>query len=1010
MYRLWILLVSFQTTFAQDYLVTRYDVSDGLTDDIVPSIIQDKQGFIWFGTREGICRFDGKTFTSYPGTKSIGLFTREILGLTEYQPGKLVFYSVNRLVVFDTWRKEFSRPEHLREYYISNISTKGSRLFIGTVDSCLVLDSSLRVIDTIVPPLSNPGPLSIFALDDNTYFIGSGLDSFIYESKTRSFQRFDFKAQGLPDDTQLYFACYDQARKWIYLHSYFTGFYRFSLDLKLLKYWPMHGYVTMGQLNEKTFWMGNMTNDGLPSQILDIASDKTKILKLEGKAVLDAHTSCNDRDGNLWLGTSTGVIKLRPENKHITSWLEIEGKPLPGAALTGPGKPFRLTKGSDNNMYLSLFAYPWLYQLNQEKQQWELISKDISMPWAVTRFGDEIVFAGGETMNYSVFNTKTRVLRKSDGFLKKYFPDSDILILAFQSRNGDQWFSGNKGGGIVRKRAHDGGIDHYTTDSRSGKSLNGGFHYYSLCVEDSRGDLWFGVNKSWLPLKWSKAKETFTLVRIDSGQTQLNQGIAGFNAMVMDNYDGIWFACEGSGLERYDPQRKTLQSYTVEDGLPSNFVYALQFDGAGRLWIGTKKGLSCLHVKENRIVTFNRDNGLVDDRFEHQAIYYDSAENSMWIGASNAIMKFNPDSLLWEQPVNIQLDGILVNGKPYVNALSQENPLSYSQNNFQFRFVAPSFSNRKIEYSYMLIGQDEDWISSPLANTASYANLEPGQYCFSIRARYVGNNPWFTIQQPVSFAIATPWYKTWWFNGTVIAGSFFFVGVIARAYYARKMEKRLFALEKQQALEHERTRIATDMHDDFGANLSRIKFISEKIKLKKHVAEDLEADLTKISSFSNQMADKMNEIVWALNERFNSLDDLTSFTRAYAADYLSQYSITLIFEAEDLDHVMLGGEARRNVFLIIKEALHNTVKHAQASRVKILFQQQQNLRVVYLDDGKGFDPAYVRPLANGFVNMRKRVHQVGGSIEIDGTKGTRITIILPIEKHDRDGENKDSSS
>jgi signal transduction histidine kinase len=102
-------------------------------------------------------------------------------------------------------------------------------------------------------------------------------------------------------------------------------------------------------------------------------------------------------------------------------------------------------------------------------------------------------------------------------------------------------------------------------------------------------------------------------------------------------------------------------------------------------------------------------------------------------------------------------------------------------------------------------------------------------------------------------------------------------------------------LEKNRAIEKERTRIATDMHDDFGANLSRIKFISEKIKLKSENESQLTKDLTKISDYSDEMAEKMNEIVWALNERYDSLDDLVSFSRAYAAEYLSQHEIQFRF-------------------------------------------------------------------------------------------------------------------
>src|SRR4029078_5200124 len=147
-------------------------------------------------------------------------------------------------------------------------------------------------------------------------------------------------------------------------------------------------------------------------------------------------------------------------------------------------------------------------------------------------------------------------------------------------------------------------------------------------------------------------------------------------------------------------------------------------------------------------------------------------------------------------------------------------------------------------------------------------------------------------------------------------------------------EKEKVILERQQAIEKERTRIATDMHDDLDAGLSRIKFLSETIGIKKQKQTPFEEDISKSREYSHEMIDKMGEIVWALNEKNDSLSDLLSYSRSYAVEYLSQSGIECKVEVPDsFPAVFVSGEFRRNIYLVLKEALHNIVKHAQAGKV-----------------------------------------------------------------------------
>ena len=179
--------------------------------------------------------------------------------------------------------------------------------------------------------------------------------------------------------------------------------------------------------------------------------------------------------------------------------------------------------------------------------------------------------------------------------------------------------------------------------------------------------------------------------------------------------------------------------------------------------------------------------------------------------------------------------------------------------------------------------------------------------------------------------MATAWFRIIAFT---LATGLIILGV--RFYFQRKLQVQKILLEKKQAVEKERTRIATDMHDDLGAGLSRIKFLSETIGMKKQQHLPIEDDINSIRTYSHEMIDKMGEIVWAFNEKNDSLEDLLSYTRSYTVEYLQENGIYCrVNEPDTLPEIEVSGEFRRNIYLTIKETLHNIVKHAEATKVFI---------------------------------------------------------------------------
>ncbi len=202
-------------------------------------------------------------------------------------------------------------------------------------------------------------------------------------------------------------------------------------------------------------------------------------------------------------------------------------------------------------------------------------------------------------------------------------------------------------------------------------------------------------------------------------------------------------------------------------------------------------------------------------------------------------------------------------------------------------------------------------------------------------------------------------------------------------------------LQRKMELEKERNRIATDIHDDLGAGLSTIRFLSEKVR-RNSFSDVTKKDAEKIVTNSNELVQKMNELIWAMNEKNDTLEDLLFYTRSYAAEYAEENNLQIeIMMPDKIAAIMVTGEIRRNVFLTIKECLHNVVKHAGAKNITIYFKTDNDLFISIQDDGKGFE--INRSEGNGLKNMKKRIESIGGFFEIVHADGVMVKMNVPFK-------------
>ncbi|HWR32041.1 MAG TPA: ATP-binding protein, partial [Chitinophagaceae bacterium] len=467
---------------------------------------------------------------------------------------------------------------------------------------------------------------------------------------------------------------------------------------------------------------------------------------------------------------------------------------------------------------------------------------------------------------------------------------------------------------------------------------------------------------------------------------------------IIDNNGVIWIGTRSKGLFSFRLSGDSLiQQYhfTSKEGLSDNFVSYLFADTDNALWACTPSGLDKIRLKNGhpRIENITRQNNV----YQSIGKVVMDKDKRIWALSSVGLIKIDYSREIASDYIPKLTITQVRSGADTLNA-KKDLSLSYKQNNLNFYFAAPTFLDEKhVVYSYRLQGSsNEEWTIPSNNASVSFIDLHSGNYILNVKASFpAGRYPDQMIQY--KFSISPPWWQTWWFRlliglsviGLIISGIQF--------YYRRKLEKQRVISEKKQAIEKERTRIATDMHDDLGAGLSRIKFLSETIGIKKQKQQPIEEDISKIREYSHEMIDKMGEIVWALNEKNDSLSDLLSYTRSYAVEYLSLNGIECKVVAPDnFPSIFVSGEFRRNVYLAMKEALHNIVKHAQANHVNITIAINHQLTITVQDDGIGFDITNIRPFSNGLMNMEKRMKNIGGIFQAKNIKGTIIQLTAPL--------------
>jgi two-component sensor histidine kinase len=385
-----------------------------------------------------------------------------------------------------------------------------------------------------------------------------------------------------------------------------------------------------------------------------------------------------------------------------------------------------------------------------------------------------------------------------------------------------------------------------------------------------------------------------------------------------------------------------------------------------------------------RIRHFTTADGLASGTF---LCAYRDQSGAIWLGMTGGLSRLvpSPDPPAAPPPVFINSLVVGTTGEP-VSAIGSDRvalgEVASGDNRLQIDFVGLSFApGESLRYEYQLEGADHGWNPPSDHRSVNYANLAPGRYRFLVRAR-TADGVASAVPAEVTFVILRPWWQRWWFIGTVLM----VMAVVAQWGYRTRMARLV-------ELANVRARIALDLHDDIGSNLTKIAILSEVARQQQPGADTPDGPLSSIARISRESVAAMSDIVWAINPHRDRLLDLVRRMRKHAEEVLSSRGVKVSFNApaDNLD-VKLGVDVRRDLFLIFKEAINNVARHAVPTRVDIVLQADRPmLRLLITDDGRGFDPG-LRVEGDGLVSMRHRAQRLGGSLDVRSAAGLGTTI------------------
>ncbi|MBZ0328236.1 MAG: hypothetical protein K8F54_11560 [Altibacter sp.] len=1050
------LLLFLQQSFAQQEILTfkQSTIDDGLSQNSVTCIYQDKLGFMWFGTQDGLNRYDGYTYTQFRNERGnpnsisnnyiwdlyedddhvlwIATFGGGLNSL-DLQTGVIHRYKLNP---DDPASFPSNRLFSITEY-------PNGTLWLGANEGLIKFDKSSGESELFLSHKNSDKTLRdnyigiVTADDSGNLWLRS--DSGLTRFHTKTHQTVYYQRSPYSNSVSLGNVSDIQFVNGKLLVSCTTGLLQIDpkqeTDTLLLDASSIQmddrtpGFRNVLPLNNKRFAIG--TNIGLlifdskSGKISTFQSDATDDKSLSHSNVLSLLKS---DDGVIWIGTRNGLNKIEQEKPDFIHIRNIAGK-----------------KGLSSKNVNSF------------------MEENDSLFWISTTDGLNL---------YDKKNNSFTVFRKEDS--KNNELQTNYVLCLFKDSKGNKWMgtrsngfykidSGNK---ITRIKPANATVNktsiHFITEDKEGfiwlgtggaglwkydvqkntikkygpaKDGTGTSHSYVFTIlQDSFDNLWFGTPTGGLNLFDPKTERFIYFLNNPENKNSLSNDI--ILSLYEDGQNNLWIGTNG-GLNKLIPKLKSnmfdvlssekerkndslFVNFGQEQGFPNDVIYGILEDSHRNLWMSTNKGLVAFDIKTEQVVkTFDVSQGIQSNEFNQNG-YYKDRKGLFYFGGVDGFNIFHPDSLvgnqfvppvvltgmsLFNEPVKVEnlisdtKEVTLTKNLPYLKAIS----LSWKHDMITFNFAGLSFiSPEKNTYRYMLKGFNEDWVAAGYDRSATYTNLDPGDYIFKVQAAN-SSGIWNETGASLNVHISNPPWLRWYayLAYFLLLSGLFYLFVRHRINQATQKIKVQAQIDKARTQEREafRKRSSRDFHDEAGTKITRIALISELVKLNTEDKPEVQNHLKQIEENLQDLNAGMRDFIWALDPtKDNAYETLTRYTE-FAGNFCEYANIQFKSEpiSESLKTKELNMAERRHLLMILKEATNNCVKHGKPTTLHFYIQHQPGKLTLRLkDNGSGFDIDQENT-GNGLNNMRERAEALGGALKIKSKTNGGTTLTLTLE-------------
>lgn len=537
-------------------------------------------------------------------------------------------------------------------------------------------------------------------------------------------------------------------------------------------------------------------------------------------------------------------------------------------------------------------------------------------------------------------------------------------------------------------------------------------------TEDAAGRLWVGTYGGGVAL-WDGHRF--------SALTQAHGLPSDLVYTLCAGMDGsLWIGTQG-GLARWKDGR--LAAVGVEHGLPDNRVVQLLEDGRGCLWVGTRDGLCRITLESFEAVarrerkamdclTFDRDDGLPSRVFQDRASpgCWRARDGELWFLTASGAVHFHPDRIRRHgPPPPVRIENLLVDGQAWADpgrsvgagspealpwaSVALRSPtrleLGPGAHSLEVQYASPSLAvPERVAYEYILEGLDRRWVPANGRRTATYALLPPGRYQFRVRARN-HDGVWNEARAALAVVVHPFLWQRPWF-GPFAGASLAFTGGISLTWLQRaRLRRHMARLKWQRAQEAERRRISRDLHDHLGASLTEIGMLADDGASSGDAPAAAHDRYRVIRNRITAAVSDLDALVWAVDPRQDTLASLAAYLASFVEEYAAVSGLDCRIDVERaLPHRMVSSEVRHHLFLAVKEAVHNAVRHARARQLRFeLHVRDRRLEITVADDGQGFDPSAARA-GNGLANLHERLAAASGHCEFLSAPGRGATVRL----------------